>query len=240
MNYSEKNTIGEIVAMNYKSAHVFSKHHIDFCCQGNRLLKDVLTSENKAQIIQELAEITHETNKNQIDFLSWPLDLLIDYIVKKHHRFVEEKSKEITPLLQKIVSVHGKSNPELLRIYELFSQAVVDLAAHMKKEELILFPYIQKMLSKKEATHEFVINPIESMHHEHNHEGERFREIAQLTNDYTPPNDACNTYKLTYRLLAEFEKDLHLHIHLENNILFIKAIELEQRLLLDSGKQSVY
>lgn len=236
MNYSEKNTIGEIVAMNYKSAHVFSKHHIDFCCQGNRLLKDVLTSENRTQIIQELDEITHETNKDQIDFLSWPLDLLIDYIVKKHHRFVEEKSNEIIPLLQKIVSVHGKSHPELLRINELFSQAVVDLAAHMKKEELILFPYIQKMLSKKEITSEFVINPIERMHHEHNHEGERFREIAQLSNNYTPPNDACNTYKLTYALLAEFEKDLHLHIHLENNILFIKAIELEQQLLLESGK----
>ncbi len=236
MNYSENNTIGEIVAMNYKSAHIFSKYQIDFCCQGNRMLKDVLTPENKSQIIHELNEIVDSNSTDQIDFSSWPLDLLIDYIVKKHHRFVEEKSNEIKPLLQKIVTVHGKTHPELLRIYDLFSHAITDLAAHMKKEELILFPYIQKMVSKKEVTHEFVINPIEKMHQEHNHEGERFREIAQLTNNYTPPNDACNTYKLTYKLLAEFEKDLHLHIHLENNILFIKAVKLEQQLLLESKK----
>lgn len=162
---------------------------------------------------------------------------MADYIEKKHHRYVEEKTREITPYLDKICRVHGDRHPELFEINEHFNATAGELAAHMKKEELILFPFVRKMAKAKqentklEAPHFGTVeNPIQMMMHEHTAEGERFRKIETLSNNYTPPEDACNTYRVTFALLKEFEADLHLHIHLENNILFPKAIELEKQL----------
>lgn len=146
---------------------------------------------------------------------------------------METKIQEITPFLHKVVRVHGNLHPELIEIEQLFKESAGELTAHMKKEELILFPYIRKMVEAQrsgtqvQAPFGTVHNPIRMMMHEHDSEGERFRKIAALSNNYTPPADACNTYKVTYSLLKEFEEDLHLHIHLENNILFPKSIELE-------------
>ncbi|MNT11953.1 Iron-sulfur cluster repair protein YtfE [compost metagenome] len=132
--------------------------------------------------------------------------------------------------------MHGASHPELFEINQLFIGCAGELAQHMKKEELILFPFIKKMV-KASLTDELieqphfgtVENPIAMMMHEHDAEGERFRKIALLTNDYTPPADACNTYRVTFAMLAEFEEDLHKHIHLENNILFPAAAVLEKK-----------
>lgn len=165
------------------------------------------------------------------------MDLLADYIEKKHHRYVEEKSLEIKPYLDKICQVHGSRHPELYEINELFTASVGELAKHMKKEELVLFPFVRKMVkarqngSSVDAPHFGTIqNPIQTMMAEHDNEGERFRKIESLSKDYTPPEDACNTYRVTLSLLKEFEDDLHLHIHLENNILFPKAAEMEKAL----------
>jgi regulator of cell morphogenesis and NO signaling len=175
-------------------------------------------------------------NDNSIDFKSWPLDLLADYIEKTHHRYVEEKTNVILPFLAKLCKVHGASHPELFEINQLFIGCAGELAQHMKKEELILFPFIKRMV-KATLTDELieqphfgtVANPIAMMMNEHDAEGERFRKIALLTNDYTPPADACNTYRVTFAMLAEFEEDLHKHIHLENNILFPAAAVLEKK-----------
>ncbi|MCB0423860.1 MAG: hemerythrin domain-containing protein, partial [Mangrovimonas sp.] len=132
--------------------------------------------------------------------------------------------------------VHGQRHPELFEVNELFIASAGELAAHMKKEELILFPFIKELVKAKLDSHKVsqpsfgtVENPIAMMMNEHDNEGERFRQIAKLTNNYQPPADACNTYRVTYAMLEEFEKDLHLHIHLENNILFPKTINLEKQ-----------
>ena len=156
---------------------------------------------------------------------------MTDYIEKKHHRYVEDKTQEIKPYLDKICSVHGEHHPELFEIRDQFIASAGELAAHMKKEEFILFPFIRKLAKARQEnmlidapSFGTVQNPIAMMHEEHNIEGDRFRKIEELSNHYTPPNDACNTYRVTLALLHEFEQDLHLHIHLENNILFPKAI----------------
>lgn len=137
--------------------------------------------------------------------------------------------------LKKICTKHGDAHPELFEIKALFSGCSGELAAHMKKEELMLFPYIRKMSRAKESGHinlsapfGTVQNPVKMMMHENDIEGERFNKIASLSNQYTPPQNSCNTHRVTFASLKEFEDDLHLHIHLENNILFPKAIEMEQ------------
>ena len=167
-----------------------------------------------------------------ITFSDWPLDLLIDYIEKKHHRYINQKTPVILTYLKKVTSVHGIAHPELLEIYELFTASAQNLAAHMKKEELILFPYIKKLEnSETPITAHFgsVENPIAMMKEEHNDEGERFSRISELSNAYQLPPDACPTYNVTFQLLKEFESDLHQHIHLENNILFPAAILAETK-----------
>jgi regulator of cell morphogenesis and NO signaling len=140
--------------------------------------------------------------------------------------------------LEKLCSVHGPRHPELLEVNRLFCESAAELAMHMKKEELILFPRIRKMtaaatgtLQENAITPGMVQGPIAVMMEEHEHEGDRFSKIDALTGHYQPPADACNTYKATYALLQEFENDLHLHIHLENNILFPKAVEMEKELM---------
>lgn len=239
MNIQENSIIGEVVANDYRTASVFKKYGIDFCCQGNRTIQDACTAKklDAKPVVSDLNSINNQKSGDSTDYKSWPIDLLADYIEKKHHRYVEEKTLEIKPYLDKICRVHGDRHPELFEINEHFNASAGELAAHMKKEELILFPFIRKMAKAKqenakiEAPHFGTVqNPIQMMMHEHTTEGERFRKIESLSNNYTPPEDVCNTNRVTFALLKEFEADLHLHIHLENNILFPKAIELEKEL----------
>ncbi|GAB1403473.1 MAG: iron-sulfur cluster repair di-iron protein [Lentimicrobiaceae bacterium] len=239
MNIQKDQIIGELVARDYRASSVFKKYGIDFCCQGNTTIADACEKKsiNPEQVLNDLSAINQSATNGTTDYQSWPLDLLADYIEKKHHRYVEEKSVEIKPYLDKICQVHGNRHPELFEINELFTASVGELAKHMKKEELVLFPFVRKMVKARQSggsldTPHFgtVKNPIQSMMAEHDNEGERFRKIEALSKGYTPPEDACNTYRVTLALLKEFEDDLHLHIHLENNILFPKAAEMEQAL----------
>lgn len=238
MKYNNQDVIGEIVAKDYRAASVFKNAGIDFCCQGNRTIQEACSK--KKILVSDILEALEEvdvTSSGQNDFDSWPLDLMVDYIEKKHHRYVEEKSVEIKAYLDKICRVHGNTHPELFEIQKEFNESVGELAMHMKREELVLFPFIKKLVNAKkskqalpEAPFGTVNNPIAKMMDEHNTEGERFRKISELSNAYMPPSDACNTYKVTYALLKEFEEDLHLHIHLENNILFPKTVQLEKEM----------
>ncbi|MGB5362411.1 MAG: iron-sulfur cluster repair di-iron protein [Aureibaculum sp.] len=237
MELIKENIIGELVAQNYRAASIFKKHGIDFCCQGNRTIDDACTAKNidSKSVINDLNAAINQQDIETIDYKSWPLDLLAYYIEKKHHRYVEAKVTEIKPYLHKICTVHGERHPELLEIKEHFLNSTGELTKHMKKEELILFPYVRKIVKAKQErtkldTPHFgtVQNPIAMMMSEHDVEGERFRKISELSNNYNTPEDACNTYRVTFALLKEFEDDLHLHIHLENNILFPNAIKLEK------------
>ncbi|UNY98797.1 iron-sulfur cluster repair di-iron protein [Zhouia spongiae] len=236
METLEKKQIGEFVADDFRTAAVFSKHGIDFCCKGNRTIDEVCSKKgiDKDLLLHSLEEVLNNKSEQSIDYKSWPLDLLIDYIEKKHHRYVEQTTPVLLQFLDKLRKVHGERHPELFEVYELFSGSAGDLAQHMKKEELVLFPFVKKMVKARltgeaiEMPHFGTVeNPIEMMKHEHDNEGERFREIAKITGNYTPPADACNTYRVAFSMLEEFEKDLHLHIHLENNILFPEALKLE-------------
>lgn len=237
METLEQITIGEYVAKDFRTAALFSKYGIDFCCNGNRSIEEACQKKAVTAdvLLQEIETVLSSKSDSGIDYNAWPIDLLADYIEKTHHRYVSEKTPILLQFLDKISRVHGAKHPELLLINELFKGCAGELAQHMKKEELILFPFIKKMVHATlsdeliELPHfETIQNPIAMMMHEHDAEGVRFRKIAELSNNYTPPADGCNTYKVTFAMLEEFEQDLHKHIHLENNILFPKAAKLEK------------
>ncbi|MGU3374770.1 iron-sulfur cluster repair di-iron protein [Chryseobacterium sp. M5A1_1a] len=228
--------IGNIVAEDFRTAAIFKRHGIDFCCKGGRTIEEACNSKKMdSEKIYEELETLPKNEAAAIDFNSWPLDLLADYIEKTHHRYVEEKTQVLQAFLDKLCKVHGERHPELFEINALFNESARDLASHMKKEELILFPFVRNMIKAKISGGDLpqtpfgtVENPVNMMQHEHTVEGDRFRKIAEITNEYQPPADACNTYKVAFAMLQDFENDLHKHIHLENNILFSKAIQLEK------------
>ena len=234
----ENKTIGEIVADDFRAAAVFKKYGIDFCCKGGRTISEACEKKdvNQERLINDLKAIPQAGGQN-LNVSDWPLDLLSNYIVRMHHRYVREKIPYLLQFLDKLCRVHGDRHPELFEINELFTGSASDLQNHLEKEEKILFPYIEELVkasqndSKLPSQHfGTVVNPIKMMEHEHSVEGDRFEKIANLTNGYNPPADACNTYKVTFAMLQEFEDNLHQHIHLENNILFPKAIQLEKQL----------
>ncbi|GGW66560.1 regulator of cell morphogenesis and NO signaling [Winogradskyella epiphytica] len=239
LQMNSQKEIGQYVADDFRTAAIFSKYKIDFCCNGNRTVEEACKKKgiDSSQVLEELHQVINSKTGESIDYKSWPIDLLAEYIEKKHHRYVEEKTPVLRQFLDKLCKVHGERHPELFKIKDLFYASTGELASHMKKEELILFPFVKRMVKAKLANSPVqspqfgtVENPIAMMMEEHDNEGQRFREIAELTDNYTPPSDACNTYKVTYAMLDEFEKDLHLHIHLENNILFPEAIKLEKQI----------
>lgn len=237
MTTTEK-TLGEIVADDFRTAAVFRKYNIDFCCKGGRTISEAAQKQghNVEDIYRDLENIP-QGGQSTPDYTSWPLDLLADYVEKMHHRYIEEKSPVLMQFLQKIAKVHGERHPELFEVLSKFDESAKDLAAHLKKEELVLFPFIRQMEHAQRtgaplAQPHFgtVENPVAMMEDEHSIEGERFREIAELTNGYQAPEDACTTYRVAFQMLEEFEIDLHTHIHIENNILFPKSLELEKHL----------
>lgn len=236
-----KETIGSIVAEDYRTAIVFSRFKIDFCCKGARTLEEVcnLKEIDPSLLIEALWEIKNNAvQPDDADVRRWSATELGEYVEKVHHHYVRENTPILAAYLKKVAAVHGERHPELREIFTLFQESTVDLLNHMVKEETVLFPAIKRMerlVENSERPEEpfffgTVENPIATMRHEHTTEGERFERIASLSHSYTPPADACNTYRVAFAKLQEYEADLHRHIHLENNILFHKAVELEQQL----------
>lgn len=242
MNTLEKVTVGAYVAQDFRTAALFSKYKIDFCCKGNKTLDEVCQAKglDSNQIEKEIEAILTSNSSNELDFKSFSASLLIDYILETHHEYVEEKVPILFMYLDKLCRVHGERHPELFEINNLFKISGGELLNHLKKEEIILFPFIKQMVNavKNHETIEqpqfgAVENPIAMLQHDHEMEGNLFAKISELTNNYTPPTDACETYKVTFAMLKEFEQDLHKHIHLENNILFQKARDLEQQFTIN-------
>ncbi len=240
MSINENSVVGQMVAANYKTADVFKKHGIDFCCGGNITISEAAEkykAETKALLADLVAVTTQKDMESELLQKLTP-DALIDHIIEQHHSFVRENIESIPPYLEKLADVHGTNHPELIEVHELFMGAAEALSQHLEAEEQILFPYIKEMvkaLQKGEAPQKSqfgsVENPISTMHSDHDAEGERFRTISELTNGYLLPQDGCNTYRVGLAKLEAFENDLHRHIHLENNILFPKAVELEKKLV---------
>ncbi len=240
MEFIYEKKVGEVVAADYRAAAVFQKHGIDFCCKGNISVDEACSLHNlmTEDVMRELKILFASDKNHPADYQSWSPAYLADYIEGTHHRYVQEKTPIILGYLNKLCHKHGDHHPELLEINKLFSDSATELASHMQKEEQILFLRIRNLVAMNaDAPQDHLITssilnaPIKIMMHEHDHEGERFKKIEILTDHYQPPADACNTYKVTFALLREFENDLHLHIHLENNILFPKAVQMEKELM---------
>ncbi|NVK53132.1 MAG: iron-sulfur cluster repair di-iron protein [Flavobacteriaceae bacterium] len=231
-------TVADVVTENIKTAHVFKKHGIDFCCGGGISIKKACEKNNVDfdTIVAELNQLENKTSY-ATDYNNWELDFLIDFIVNTHHKYVEENLTLLKQYGDRVAKVHGHHYTELLEIKDLIHEVSDELAAHMKKEELILFPFIKKLVqaiknnTPIEKPHFGTVNnPIKMMEEEHDKAGDIFKRISELTDKYQTPEGACNTFKALYSKLEEFEDDLHQHVHLENNILFPKAIKLEASL----------
>lgn len=233
-------TIGEIVSHDWRKAEVFKKYGIDYCCGGKRTVTEACLKKgiDPVQVETELEQVSARPTENRNNFNMWELDFLIDYIVNNHHRYVKESIPFLRELSHKVSQVHGDFHPELLEI-EQHTQAVIEeLTMHMRKEEMILFPYIKELVLAKKTAAPLVpppfgtiVNPIGMMEAEHASAGNALEAIEKLSDQFTPPSYACTSYQVLFAKLKEFQQDLHQHVHLENNILFPKAIGLEAELL---------
>lgn len=239
MENIDEEPIGQIVAEDYNIYNVFENHNIDYYNKGKQTLQEV-ADENKIDlqsIKNEIANAKDCKSGEDEDFNSLALDTLSDYIIKTYHQYADKQIQVIKPAIEKICRQHGELYPELMEIQKLFDTAAGAIAVHQKKEELILFPFIRKMADAKKNNKEFikpratksVESPVDMLTHEHTLQGEIFQRIAELSQHYTTW-DLDGTCKKILDLLKEFEINLHKHLHLENNILFPKAIRLEKEL----------
>jgi regulator of cell morphogenesis and NO signaling len=239
MEINLNTTVGEIVRRNFSTARIFEANNIDFCCGGNISLKEAAIKEgvDTDNLMVELNTAMQKEDQESGFIESLSLTGLCDYIVKTHHSYVNNTMPFLMQKLQKLIDVHGENHPELMEVHASFMDATANLSAHMKKEELILFPHIRQMEKHRIEGAPLpdkiglASSAISQMEEEHQVEGARFMNLAEITNGYDVPPDGCNTFDVTYRTLEEFEKDLHRHIHLENNILFPRTIKLEKAII---------
>jgi len=231
--------VGEIAKNYFQTVKVFDDYQIDFCCGGKQSLQEICQNKslNTDEVVQKLEASIQEASDAPL-FDAMPLTALVEYIVTTHHAYVRENIPLLHKLLDKIEEVHGPRHPELLAVNAHFKESAGQLTMHMQKEEIVLFPLVEKLSQLKAEGKTITISggasveqPIAAMVQEHENEGARFEEISRLTQNYTVPEDACNTFRAAYETLQAFEKDLHRHIHLENNILFPKAALLEQEVV---------
>lgn len=239
MEIKPNTKVGEIVRENFLTAHILESKNIDFCCGGNISLDEAAKKAgvDTGTLLAEINAVLSKEDKDSKFLESLSLTGLCDYIIEKHHTYVTEAMPFLLQKLQKLCDVHGENHPEMFNVRASFMDAANNLTAHMKKEELILFPYIRQMeryridggsRPDKIGLAQSAINEMEA---EHQVEGERFMKMAEITNRYQVPPDGCNTFQVTYKTLEEFERDLHRHIHLENNVLFPKALKLEKTII---------
>lgn len=234
---TETSTIRDIVTNDFRTAAIFQKHGLDFCCGGGDTVGNACEQAgiDPAVIETELAAVLDSPRDGTPDFTSWEIDFLADYIVSNHHAYV----RRVLPVLRhhagKVARVHGVRHPETIEIADVFNRLADELESHMMKEEKILFPYIKSIVAAHRDGDQVappmfgtIGNPINVMEIEHDEAGDALREIRRLSWNYTLPDDACTTFRVLYQELAEFEADLHRHVHLENNILFPRTIALEQ------------
>lgn len=234
-------TIGDIVTKDYRKAQVFKSFGIDFCCGGKKTIAEVCEKKglDPVAVNDALELVTGEATARENEYLKWDIGFLSDYIINTHHQYVKENTPFITDLANKVAKVHGDQHPEVIQVAQLFNTVGADLTLHMSKEERILFPFIKELAkvqldggSVPSSAFGRVSNPIHMMESEHEQAGEALETIRKITNNFTLPADACNSYTILYKKLDEYENDLHRHVHLENNVLFPKAIATEKELLV--------
>lgn len=234
MNFTGDTAVGDIVAADFRAAAIFDEFGIDFCCGGRNTLAEACRKRNKNPEAV-LAALTRGCSVQGIAprFDEWPLDTLIGHIVGAHHTFVKQALPSLVAHTRKVAAVHGSNHPEMHQVARLTQRIADEMYSHMMKEEQILFPYITAAVAARAsgspipaAPFRSIDGPIEMMQAEHEVAGGAMAEIRALTGDYVPPQNACTTYRITLLELEAFERDLHTHVHLENNILFPKARRL--------------
>ena len=238
MALNTEKTVRELAVENPHATRVFEEYGIDYCCGGGRTLsaacaeKGVLVEEVRNAISSGIAEAVERQSAKKWDHRE--LCALIDHIVATHHLYVRQETVRIQQMLAKVAGKHGGNHPEVIRIQETFAALSQELTSHLMKEENILFPYIIELESaaasgrpKPHPMFGSVKSPIHMMELEHASAGEALKSLRADSNNYSAPEDACATFQASYLALRAFEADLHQHIHLENNILFPKAIALE-------------
>ena len=236
MSITAEKTVREVVLENPAAARIFESFGIDYCCGGGESLEDACS---RAQVpLETIEESLHaaEPVPGERDWQTEPLFELIAHIQETHHRYTREEIKRLGPLFTKVCSVHGKNHPELLAMEATFAGLAQELRMHMMKEEAVLFPYIVRMEEAVVANEPVlpapfgaVRNPVAMMMREHDDAGTALRDLREASHGYTAPPDACLSYQTLYQALLAFEADLHQHVHLENNILFPRAEEMEPK-----------
>ncbi|GGJ70227.1 regulator of cell morphogenesis and NO signaling [Anoxybacillus voinovskiensis] len=226
--FTAQSTVGEIVAMFPKASDLFKTYKIDFCCGGNRSLAAALAEKNLPieDILHQLQTMYQQSlEKVEKNWLEASYTELIDHIIQKHHRFLMEELPQLSPYVTKVLRVHGPEQPHLVQVHKLFNDLKTELEQHLMKEETKAFPLIIQFEQHPTKENEQAMKQvIEELVAEHDTAGDIMKEIRQITNDFTPPFDACGTYRLVYNRLEALEEDLFTHIHLENNILFPRIL----------------
>ncbi|NQU53908.1 MAG: iron-sulfur cluster repair di-iron protein [Bacteroidetes bacterium] len=225
----QKIAVGDIVANDFRTSSLFKNVGIDFCCGGKQSLEDAC-SENGIdadKLESDLKKVMDEPANPGMNFKEWEPSFLCDYIVNTHHKFVLKNLPEVVFYTQKIAEVHGDHHSELIEVANLFAQINTELLQHLKNEEEVFFPAIKEVVATGSAkAKETIHSEIERLSGEHDFAGGAMDKINKIISGYKLPEDACNSYKLAFNLLEKFEDDLHVHVHLENNILFSKALDL--------------
>ena len=228
-------TLASIVTGNHQVVPVLERYNLDFCCKGKRTLAQACAEKGIKieSITEELTSFSGVTGKQQMPFTEMGCEQLISYILIHHHFYVKQSMPTIMAHLNKVATKHGDRFPYMIDVYNMFAVIMREMTLHMKKEEGILFHRIKKVESlfksgrSSEIIHGFIQAPVNAMEADHEEAGDIMYQIRSVTNNYTPPQDACTTFKVLLAELKEFEEDLHKHVHIENNILFPKAIQYE-------------
>jgi regulator of cell morphogenesis and NO signaling len=222
-------TLSRIVTNHYQAAKVFENYELDFCCKGKRPLQEACKEKNIPidTILKELEQALSVPGDNY-DYKNMSLTELAEYIVRVHHTYVKLNMPQIMGYLVRVAAKHGDHFPYMKQVYLLFGELMQEMEQHMQKEEQVLFPRIKllDLQGVNKGNPEYFRSPITVMEHEHDHAGTIMQTIRELTNDYKAPDQACTTFRLSLASLKAFSEDLHKHVHLENNILFPKALEL--------------
>lgn len=218
-------TVAQLAVAQPAALAVFTKYNIDYCCGGHRSLEEACQriGLDPDKVLAEIFESSPGDPAQVLRPENWSSLLLVDFIVENHHTYVKKAIPELEMLLEKVCARHGNDSLELLKIRECFLDLSEELISHMEKEELVLFPAIKRLEAQKLANHpmeKMIQAPITAMEDEHKSAGDLIRQLRSLSNNYTPPDFACPTFRVTYQRLREFDNDLMRHIHLENNILF--------------------
>lgn len=221
--------LGDIVTEDFRTAEILLNNGLDFCCGGKKSLGEACKEKklDVQSVIKELNELESSQPGIHHNFKEWKLDFLMEYIVNTHHKYIQKNLPQLIYYTRKIATVHSSHHPELVEVEDLFNKISTELLQHMRHEELSLFPAINEVIKTNSAkAREMIFTEITRMTGEHEFAGGSMDRINQITSNYHVPFDGCNTYHLTFKLLKQFEDDLHIHVHLENNILFPKALRL--------------